>query len=78
MKIVQVGGQKMWRFVFCQVWSEVHSLTVDMCKFVTKLITMRSLCVFLGPKATMNGITAEHQKKVLAAFLEKCPEQYTM
>ncbi len=24
------------------------------------------------------GISAVHQRKVLAAFLEKCPEQYTM
>ncbi|XP_064391728.1 uncharacterized protein LOC135339526 isoform X2 [Halichondria panicea] len=29
-------------------------------------------------KAVMNGITADHKKKVLAAFLEKCPEQYTI
>ncbi|XP_064391678.1 uncharacterized protein LOC135339488 isoform X2 [Halichondria panicea] len=31
-----------------------------------------------GSKATMNGITTVHQRKVLAAFLEKCPEQYTI
>ncbi|XP_064391676.1 uncharacterized protein LOC135339487 isoform X2 [Halichondria panicea] len=31
-----------------------------------------------GPKAIENGITAEHQRKILAAFLEKCPEQYTI
>ncbi|XP_064391664.1 uncharacterized protein LOC135339483 [Halichondria panicea] len=37
-----------------------------------------AFCILSGPKATMNGITAEHQKKVLAAFLEKCPEQYTI
>ncbi len=34
--------------------------------------------VILGPKAIMNGITIVHERKILAAFLEKCPEQYTM
>ncbi|XP_064391735.1 uncharacterized protein LOC135339529 isoform X2 [Halichondria panicea] len=31
-----------------------------------------------GPKAVANGIIAVHRTKVLAAFLEKCPEQYTL
>ena len=42
------------------------------------LLGYMSLCVFLGPKAATNGITTVHRRKVLAAFLEKCPEQYTM
>ncbi|XP_064391681.1 uncharacterized protein LOC135339489 isoform X2 [Halichondria panicea] len=32
----------------------------------------------LVPKAVTNGITAVHRRKILAAFLEKCPEQYTI
>ncbi|XP_064391683.1 uncharacterized protein LOC135339490 isoform X2 [Halichondria panicea] len=35
-------------------------------------------CCLKGPTATMNGITTVHRRKVLAAFLEKCPEQYTI
>ncbi len=57
------------------IWSEAQRLTVDThyhaCHYIVLLFS-------LGPKAVMNGITADHKKKVLAAFLEKCPEQYTM
>ncbi|XP_064391671.1 uncharacterized protein LOC135339486 isoform X2 [Halichondria panicea] len=35
-------------------------------------------CCLKGPKAATNGITTVHRRKVLAAFLEKCPEQYTI
>ncbi len=48
-----------------------HSHTVDVFKFCYLLCML----VFMGSKA---GVTAVSQRKILAAFLENCPEQYTM
>ncbi len=40
---------------------------------------MRVIILFsLVPKAVTNGITAVQLRNILAAFLEKCPEQYKM
>ena len=79
MITVQVGGQKMWRLLLQQVWSEVHSLTADVCKIlVYRLIKIVSLCVLGGSKAIANNITVGNMRMILASFLEKCPEQYTM
>ncbi len=47
-------------------------------KMSTPLMMLVIVCVFLGPKAVANGITTAPLRKVLAAFFEKCPEQYTM
>ena len=36
----------MWCSLLWQVWSEVHSLTIDVCKIIARLIKIVSLCVF--------------------------------
>ncbi len=72
VRIAQVGGQMMSCFLLSQVSSQtvqfVALVDYNACHFV----------IYLGPKAITNGIGAVHQRKIMAAFLEKCPEQYTM
>ncbi len=63
--------------VFCSikgtiVHSHIIMLTVDM--YVQNLL-LQLFCCFLGHKT---NITSVNQRTILAAFLEKCPEQYTM
>ncbi len=67
--IVQAGGQKMWRLLLRQVVKKAINY-----RYVLIIDKKRHVIWFsLGHKANKNSL-----RKVLAAFLEKCPEQYTM
>ncbi len=66
------------------VMSEAHSLTAyKQYIYVQYLLLYLEAnyilrVILLVPKAVTNGITVVHRRKILAAFFEKCPEQYTM
>ncbi len=80
--------------IFCRSDRSFQQKSLQLSELVAKkrgvfwyIIIIVSICTnnkcafslyYLGHKPVTNGITAVHRRKVLAAFLKKCPEQYTM